>query len=168
MKNYRSKAMLVTAISLALCAPAAAEIECGDFTIYYRQHDVYVEDRGEEGEGPADVRHGSAQLHDADDQPIGSFFWKATVMPRHADGLEDQPHPLLATGHTVLSNGTINWSGVADRSNIQGKNLPTRSFQYGVTGGTGVFSGAGGVMEAVTVEGEDRRTLNFTLMCPAG
>lgn len=67
--------ILAAAVMLfASTLPVLAEQTCEDFVAYYRIHDVYTDDRGEPGAGPADVRHGAAELFDASDSPYGEFY----------------------------------------------------------------------------------------------
>lgn len=155
----------ITAAFLLPGLPAVAQEVCGDFTAYYRINDVYTDDRGEPGPGPADVRHGAAELFDETDATNGEFYWTSTLMPRHAEGLEDTPYPFIVAGRVSMPTGTLSFSGVADRADSRSKALPSKTFVYAVDGGTGVFAGARGEMEASTVDGEDRRTLRFTLTC---
>ena len=73
----------------------------------------------------------------------GAFYWKSTLMPP----------------------GALAFSGAADRADSRSKELQTKTFVYAIDGGTGVFKGAKGEMEASTEDGDDRRTLRFTRTC---
>lgn len=108
-----------------------------------QDNDVFTDDRGEPGPGLADVRHGAAVLFDEPDATNGAFCWKSILMPP----------------------GALSVSGVADRADSRSRELQTKTFVYAIDGGTGVFKGAKGEMEASTLDGDDRRTLRVTRTC---
>lgn len=61
--------------------------------------------------------------------------------------------------------GALSFSSVSDRADSRSTELLTKTFVYAIDGGTGVFEGAKGEMEASTVDGDDRRTLRVTRTC---
>jgi hypothetical protein len=130
--------------------------ECGSFTLERTFGSMTFVDLGPEGKSPGDQRVVRNMLTDQDGNAVGSIHIIATLLSK-----EDL---LLARGVVDLPNGTISFDTLltvpaADES--PGPAIPNYS---SVTGGTGAYAHATGVM-ITTTRDDDSRELSFDLRC---
>jgi hypothetical protein len=135
--------------------------ECGPFTLERTQRSMAFVDLGAEGKSPGDQRVMRNTLADQDGNELGSVHIISTLVSEDGPEGEDL---LLAQSVVDLPNGTISYVTLltvpaADES--PGSAKPNYS---SVTGGTGAFAHATGVMTTVTRD-DGVRELSFDLRC---
>jgi hypothetical protein len=135
--------------------------ECGSFAVERTLGSMTFVDLGAEGKSPGDQRVIRNTLTDQDGNELGSIHIISTLMSEDGPEGEDL---LLANAVVELSSGTLSVVTLltvpaADQSPGPGK--PNHS---AVTGGTGTFANAAGVM-ITTTRDDGRRELSFELTC---
>jgi hypothetical protein len=161
------KAMLTAAAAAMLLwhgpcfAQDVAGPACGSFTLERTLGSMTFVDLGAEGKSPGDQRVIRNTLADQDGNEVGAIHIISTFLSGEGPEGEDL---LLANGVVELTTGTLSVATLltvpaADQSPGPGK--PNHS---SVTGGTGAFANATGVM-ITTTRDDGRRELSFELTC---
>lgn len=135
--------------------------ECGSFTLERTLGSMTFVDLGAEGKSPGDQRVIRNTLTDQDGNELGSIHIISTLLPE--DGANGEDH-LLADAVVELANGTLSVVSLLTVPTADQSPGPDKPNQSAVTGGTGAFANATGVMITSTRD-DGRRELAFELTC---
>jgi len=147
-------------LAASLSTPAAAaEQQCGSFSLAGGDKVINVIDNPPEGASPGDVRAGSRQLVDEGGAVIADVHFVATqtATPTATRG------SVLASQYFVkFSNGWIASNSVYELADAADKSQRAGNAILVVSGGTGAFANASGKIE---IEAGDPPTYIFQLSC---
>lgn len=158
-------ALIVTAIGFAAASSGLARgadtKTCGEFIIYIKNSKVSFFDIEPEGISTGDRRLGRYDIVDEAGNQLGSFVFTGTIMPPSGNG----KHQLHAVAHYSLESGSISTSMVYEMNDASNTTTtPDQQFVYPVTGGTGSFAGARGILVS-SKDSKGRRAHTFDLTC---
>ena len=163
MLNGRTRKIATVAVALAggaLAADAAqaSEPSCGAFTLIGGEKGVNVIDNPPAGKSAGDVRAGWRRLADEGGAAMGTVHYVAVLTEPGATGGD-----VLAGDYYVrLATGTIAAQTLYQLPDSTDTSQKAQNAIMIVTGGTGIFAGAGGTIEIVA--GEAPRYV-FDLAC---
>lgn len=156
-----SRSALALIASFAVTTPVWADSpECGDFSVTLERDAVEYIDHGEPGLTTGDRRVGRYFLNDDQGVRIGTMDYITTVLVPTSTG----HHPLHAIGHHLFDNGQITHSLIYDLTDPTSEADVAEQAVFTVTGGTGAFEHASGVIQLVERDGT--RQLSYSLSCP--
>lgn len=137
---------LIAAALVAFASAAqAAGTDCGAFTLIGGEKGVNVVDNPPEGKSPGDVRAGWRRLADENGTAAGTVHYVAVLTEPGAAGGD-----VLAGDYYVrLGAGTIAAQTLYQLPDSTDTSQKAQNAVLIVTGGTGVFAGAGGTIEIV-------------------
>jgi hypothetical protein len=148
-------------LSSGAAAQDMAGPECGSFTLERTLGSMTFVDLGAEGKSPGDQRVIRNTLSDRGGNEVGSIHIISTLVS--ADGPEGEDQ-LLARAVVDLPNGTISVVTLLTVPGADESPGPDKPNDSSVTGGTGAFAHATGVMTTTTRE-DGARELSFELRC---
>ena len=134
---------------------------CGAFTLERTLGSMTFVDLGAEGKSPGDQRVLRNTLSDQDGNEVGSIHIISTLLSEDGPEGEDL---LLAHGVVELPNGTISVVTLLTVPAADESPGPDKPNHSSVTGGTGAFVHATGVMTTITRD-DGTRELSFDLKC---
>ncbi len=161
MTNRRARKVAALTLAggvLAAGTAHATEPLCGAFTLVGGEKGVNVVDNPPAGKSPGDVRAGWRRLADEDGAARGTVHYVAVLTEPGAAGGD-----VLAGDYYVrLEAGTIAAQTLYQLPDSTDTSQKAQNAILIVTGGTGIFAGAGGTIEIVA--GEAPRYV-FDLAC---
>ena len=154
-------AVTAALFSFGIAAQDAARPACGPFTLERSLGTMAFVDLGAEGKSPGDQRVIRNTLQDQDGNEVGAIHIVSTLLAEQGPDGEDR---LMAQGVVDLPNGTISVVTLLAVPAADASPGPDKPNESPVTGGTGAFAHATGVMTTTTLE-DGRRELSFDLRC---
>jgi hypothetical protein len=133
---------LFAAIWAVPSAQAADGPSCGKFTLYSEHAEVVHVDKGEDGLGVGDTRHGHVHILDENGNRIGNLYFHSVV----SAGGDESAFQMISQGHMEFPNGTIVVGATYAMPDPTLKAAPRDLSVSVVTGGSGEFFGARGTV----------------------
>lgn len=167
MRLTASFVTTVAAIGFTVSGPASAQDvegpDCGTFVLTQDEPRHHFRDHGDDGVGAGDQQVIRAHLLNEEGTRIGTQNYIAIMMPSDDDG----QHSVIGIVFEEFPNGALTSIALAHLADPEGSSQPpVHQVQRPVTGGTGAFAHASGVITANTRD-DGVRELTFDLICPS-
>jgi len=154
-------ALLSPMLATDLGAQGADAPACGAFKVFATAETRGFVDLGDVGPTGGDQRVGRYKLSAEDGKDLGVMHFSSIVMPKG----QLRESPLMTTLHFAFANGSLVAMSVIGLPRPADTDAgPDEDLDYAVTGGTGDFAHASGILITRTVD-DDRREMSFDLDC---